>query len=283
MLASMGEHRPDVNLLELTIGDLRALFAESLPSSSQLEILRADPRAGVQDLVIRCEERRRKDRAESRRLTTRLKYERVHWELGLERIAGCDEAGVSPLAGPVVAAAVILRKEDRIRGVDDSKVLDKATRERLAEEIRERAVAWAVAEASPEEIDTHNIFRATLLAMKRAIEALDPAPQHALIDARRIHDLAIPHTPIVKGDALSLSIGAASILAKTSRDRLMVQMDEKYPGYGFDAHKGYPVPAHFESLRRLGPCPIHRRSFAAVRELLSDPPSQQDLFGTGSR
>jgi ribonuclease HII len=265
-------------LASLTVPDLRARFAGREPTRAEWEALKADPRGGVRELVERIQGGRKEEARESRRLTERLRFERELWAQGLERVAGCDEAGVSPLAGPVVAGAVIFRPEERIRWVDDSKVLDAKTREALAEEIRARAVAWAVGVVSPQEIDALNIYRAGLLAMRRALEGLSPAPQHVLLDARRVPEFPVPQTKIIRGDALSLAIGAASILAKTHRDRLMCELDLAHPGYGFAAHKGYPVAAHFEALRRLGPCEIHRRSFAPVREALEGR-RQGELFG----
>lgn len=182
--------------------------------------------------------------------------------------AGVDEAGRGPLAGPVVAAAVILDPQRPIDGVRDSKRLTAARRQTLAGQIREQALAWAVAEASVAEIDTLNILQASLLAMRRAIEALQPAAEYALIDGDRLPRLAIAARAIVGGDDLEPAISCASILAKTHRDALMVALDRVYPGYGFAEHFGYPTPAHRERLERLGPCPVHRCSFAPVRALL---------------
>ena len=179
---------------------------------------------------------------------------------------------MSPLAGPVAAAAVIFAPGTRIPGVDDSKRLDRAERERLEPIIKARAVAWAVGFAEVEEIDRINIYWAGLLAMRRAVEALSPAAEHLLIDGRRLRDLALPQQRIVGGDAKSLSIAAASILAKTARDARMAALDAQYPGYGFAKHKGYPVRAHIGALDRLGACPVHRRSFAPVRICLGLPP-----------
>ena len=193
-------------------------------------------------------------------------------ETGVLRVAGVDEAGMSPLAGPVAAAAVIFAPASRIPGIDDSKKLDAAERDRLAVEIKESAVAWCVGFAEVEEIDTVNIYWAGLLAMRRAIEGLSCRPQHILIDARRLKDLQIPQQPIVKGDSKSLTIAAASILAKTTRDALMHELDADYPGYGFSKHKGYPVREHLAALKQLGVSPIHRRSFAPVRSILGLPP-----------
>jgi ribonuclease HII len=162
--------------------------------------------------------------------------------------------------------------------VDDSKKLDPEMRERLATRIRETALACSVAFADPEEIDRLNIYWAGILAMRRAVECLGVAPQHLLIDARRIPDLSLPQEPIVQGDQKSLSIAAASILAKTARDARMRELDALYPGYGFARHKGYPVPEHLKALKRLGACPIHRRSFEPVRRALGLEPEQGDLF-----
>jgi ribonuclease HII len=274
----MGHVREE--LASLGVGELRARFADREPTRAEWEALQADPRSGAVAVVRTIEKRRKREAAESRRLYQRLKYERALWESGLELVAGCDEAGMGPLAGPVVAAAVNLRKEERIREVDDSKALTAEVREELAEDIRARAVSWAIGLATPAEIDSLNIKRAGLLAMLRALRGLSPQPQHCLMDAFRVKEFAVPQTPIIKGDSLSLTIGAASILAKTHRDGLLVELDQRYPGYGFSVHKGYGVATHLEALRRLGPCPEHRRSFAPVREALDGGPRQSDLFAS---
>ena len=184
------------------------------------------------------------------------------------RVAGVDEAGRGPLAGPVFAAAVILDPARPILGLRDSKVLSPVRREQLAAEIRERALAWSVASASVEEIDAINILQATLLAMRRAVERLAVAPDLARIDGNRAPILRYAVETLVKGDALDPAISAASILAKTDRDAEMERLHSDYPHYGFDQHKGYPSPLHLELLRAHGPCPAHRRSFAPVRQAL---------------
>jgi ribonuclease HII len=251
----------------LFLAEIRARYVERRrPLPAQLEAaLRADPRPGARAILAAVERRRHENRCEGQRLRVMLRYECALWDAGVTLVAGVDEAGMSPLAGPVAAAAVILPPGARIPEVDDSKKLDAATRERLAPEIKALALAWEVAFVEPEEIDRINIYWAGVLAMQRAVLALSPGPEHLLIDARRLKELALPQQRIVKGDEKSLSIAAASILAKTARDARMVALDQRYPGYGFAVHKGYPVRAHLRALARLGPCDAHRRSFAPVR------------------
>lgn len=183
-------------------------------------------------------------------------------------VCGVDEAGRGPWAGPVSAAAVILDPERIPPGLDDSKALTERRREALEPEIKAAAVAWAVGFATVEEIDALNILRATGLAMRRAVEALVVRPAFILVDGSYRFDLPAPVRPVVRGDSLSVSIAAASILAKTARDRVMLDLDRDWPDYGFAAHKGYHAPRHVEALQRLGPCPAHRRSFAPIRALL---------------
>jgi ribonuclease HII len=187
-------------------------------------------------------------------------------EIQHARIAGVDEAGRGPLAGPVVVAAVVLNPLQPIDGLDDSKKLSEARREKLYPLIIERAWAYSVVVIEPEEIDRLNIFQATMAGMSRAVAGLMPAATEALIDGNKLpKDLPCPGRAIVGGDALEPAISAASILAKVSRDRLMIAMEEQHPGYGFAVHKGYPTPAHLAALERLGPCSQHRRSFAPVK------------------
>lgn len=190
-------------------------------------------------------------------------------------IAGVDEVGRGPLAGPVVAAAVILDPARPIAGLADSKKLSEARREALAEEIREKALAWALGRCEPQEIDRLNILQASLLAMRRAVLALEPAPAHALIDGNRCPELPCTAEAIVKGDATEPAISAASILAKVVRDQEMVALDRAFPDYGFAGHKGYPTADHLAALQRVGPCAHHRQSFAPVRRLLEQ--MQTDL------
>jgi ribonuclease HII len=182
-----------------------------------------------------------------------------------ERVAGVDEAGRGPLAGPVVAAAVMLDPARPIEGLTDSKKLSAKRRERFDERIRNEALAFAVARVEPDEIDRINILQASLAAMVRAVAALPVAAQAVRVDGNRAPDFGVPAEALVGGDALDPAISAASILAKVDRDRLLVAMEDEYPGYGFAAHKGYGTRGHLEALTRLGPCPAHRRSFAPVR------------------
>jgi ribonuclease HII len=235
-------------------------------------VLRADPRREARAILAAIERRRFDNRSEGQRLRKLLRYENALWSAGILHVAGVDEAGMSPLAGPVAAAAVVFAPGVRIPGVDDSKKLDAATRDHLAIEIKRTAVAWSVGFAEVDEIDAVNIYWAGLLAMRRAVEGLSCTPGHVLIDARRLTEVLIPQQAIVKGDSKSLTIAAASILAKTARDALMLKLDETHPGYGFGKHKGYPVREHLSALGRLGACPAHRRSFAPVRAVLGLPP-----------
>ena len=183
-------------------------------------------------------------------------------------VAGVDEAGRGPLAGPVVAAAVILDPADRIEGIADSKRLSPERRAELDREIRERALGFAVARVGAEVIDAVNILQATMLAMREAVDGLDPSPEEVLVDGGRCPDLPYPARAIVRGDATVAAIGAASILAKVARDREMIEMGRRYPEYGFARHKGYGTRAHRDALLRFGPSPIHRTSFAPVRSAL---------------
>lgn len=189
-------------------------------------------------------------------------WEQAAQRKGFSRICGVDEAGRGPLAGPVCAAAVILPVDCRIEGLDDSKKLSEKRRESLFQQIKEAAVAYGIAFADVEEIERYNILEATFLAMNRAVAQLSPAADFALIDGNRPpKGLPVPCQTVIKGDALSCSIAAASVLAKVTRDRYMLEMDEKYPAYGFAGHKGYGTKAHRDAIQAYGPCPIHRLSF----------------------
>ena len=259
--------------MTLTLAQIRRRYVvDGRPLDAAMEAaLKADPRRGARDILEAVARRRFENRSEGQRLRTLLRYETQLWNTGVQHVAGVDEAGMSPLAGPVAAAAVILAPGARISGVDDSKKLDATERKRLAVEIKATALAWSVGFAEVEEIDTINIYWAGLLAMRRAVEGLSQKPGHVLFDGRRLKDLAIPQQAIVRGDCKSLTIAAASILAKTARDAVMHGLDAKFPGYGLAKHKGYPVSEHLSALKRLGASPIHRRSFAPVRLVLGLP------------
>lgn len=203
------------------------------------------------------------------------RFEREAWGRGLTRVAGVDEAGRGPLAGPVVAGAVVLPPGTRIRGVDDSKVLDPETRDRLYETIRARATAWAVGIVDPPTIDRINILEATRSAMQMALAGLGLEPELVITDFVEVRGLGCPQKNLVGGDHLSASVAAASIIAKVTRDRLMTDADREYPQYGFARHKGYATEEHRDALGRHGPCSLHRRSFSGVWEL-----AQIDMFST---
>ena len=192
----------------------------------------------------------------------------------MKLVCGVDEAGRGPLAGPVFAAAVILDAAHPVKGIADSKKLAAARRESLAVEIQTKAVAWAVASASVEEIDAINILQASLLAMRRAVEALETVPTEVLVDGLHCPQLGVPVRAVVDGDAKIKAIGAASILAKVARDEVMLALHQAHPQYGFDRHKGYPTADHLKALRAHGACSVHRRSFGPVRVVLGNSDSR---------
>ena len=244
----------------------RCLVERQPLSEVEMRALRTDPRRGVRDLCRRLDRLRDRERSERRRLDALLAHETRLWRAGAERVAGIDEAGVGPLAGPLVAAAVMFHPDRPMpSGIDDSKRLSAAAREELAKMIRGVA-AVGVGVASVEEIERLNVYHAGLLAMGRAVAALDPRPTHLLVDGRTLPGWSEGQTRIVGGDRLCYSIAAASIVAKTHRDGLMEELDRCFPEYGFAEHKGYPTPSHQAALARFGPCRLHRRGFPAVSE-----------------
>jgi ribonuclease HII len=257
---------------ELSVDEIRKRYVDGdNPVSPQvLTRLQRDKRQGVQRLYAALKKRFERERDERIRLDAMRHFERVLWKSGIKDIAGVDEAGVAPLAGPVVAAAVMFPPEAEIAGVDDSKKLDPQTRTELAAHIRAKASGVAVGIATVAEIDDINIYHAALLAMRRAVEGLPRPPQHVLVDARTVPGIAMPQNAFNKGDGINFSIAAASIIAKTERDAMMEALDREYPGYGFAAHKGYPVPEHREAFLKLGPCPVHRMSFPVIHEMLGE-------------
>jgi ribonuclease HII len=269
------------DLLHKSIPELRELFLErSRPvPRGLLEALEVDTRHGAHQLAKRIRRRYRSNRSEGQRLHSLLRFEIELWAQGYSLVAGVDEAGMAPLAGPVVAGAVILPQNYKLRGLNDSKkILDSETREELAAQIKQDAICWSFGFAEVEEIDRINIYHAGLLAMQRALQGLSCFPDFVLVDARKIPHCPHPQRGIIRGDALSASIAAASIIAKTTRDAHMLELDSLYVGYGFASHKGYPTPEHCRALRELGALPIHRRSFGRVREVLGLDPVQSELF-----
>src|SRR6185503_20195288 len=269
------------DLLQKSIPELSDLYLgkrRSVPKGL-LEALEADSRQGAHQLARKIRERRRSNRSEGQRLHTLLRFELELWTDGFNMVAGVDEAGMAPLAGPVVAGAVILPRNYKLRGLNDSKkILDAEKRDELAIQIKQDAVCWSVGFAEVEEIDKINIYHAGLLAMQRAVGGLNSQPDFILVDARKIPNCTTPQRGIIRGDALSASIAAASIIAKTTRDAHMLELDTLYNGYGLASHKGYPTPEHCRALKELGALPIHRRSFARVRQALGLDPIQAELF-----
>ena len=251
-----------------TIKEIKDLLAGVTDLASPIfKELAADERSGIQAAIKKRQREIQADLAEDKRLETMLTYERELYATGLELIAGIDEVGRGPLAGPVVAAAVILPKNCKIKGLNDSKKIPKKKHGQIYQQVMEQATAVGLGFQSNEIIDQVNIYQATKLAMKEAVAKLDQQPQHLLIDAMEL-DLEISQTSIIKGDANSLSIAAASIVAKVTRDRLMADYDKQYPGYDLAHNAGYGTKSHLEGLKKLGVCPIHRRSFEPVKSMV---------------
>ncbi|MEB2345884.1 MAG: ribonuclease HII [Deltaproteobacteria bacterium] len=249
---------------ELPLALLIARAREATGARELARLLRAlegDPRAGAGALARRVERRLAEARAERARVGRLFALRRQLRRAGAQHVAGVDEVGMGPLAGPVVAAAVILPDRVELPGLDDSKRVPRPVRERLAEAIRAQAVALAVGEVEPAELDRLNVYRAGLEAMRRAVVALAPAADHLLVDARTVPGTGCHQTRLVQGDSRDGSIAAASIVAKVHRDAIMRRLEDQHPGYGFARHMGYATREHLAALRRLGPCPAHRRSF----------------------
>ena len=233
------------------------------------EELILDGRAGVQAAISKRKRELQKQVDEDLRLEKMLAYEKELYAQGIDLIAGVDEVGRGPLAGPVVAAAVILPKACKIPGLNDSKKIPKSKHKEIYEAVLQNAIAIGIGIKDNQVIDQVNIYEATKLAMMEAIGQLDPQPQHLLIDAMKL-DLSIPQTSIIKGDANSLSIAAASIVAKVTRDQMMEDLDQLYPGYNFAQNAGYGTANHLAGLHKLGVTPIHRRSFEPVKSMCED-------------
>lgn len=252
-----------------TIKEVTALLAQvdSLDSPVWAELAQ-DERAGVQAAIKKRRKELEKEAAEDARLEAMLSYEKALYENGVELIAGIDEVGRGPLAGPVVAAAVILPKGCKIRYLNDSKKIPKSKHESIYQEVLERAVAVGVGVKDAAVIDQVNIYEATKLAMLEALGQLSQEPEHLLIDAMKL-DSSIPQTSIIKGDANSLSIAAASIVAKVTRDKMMTDYDKEFSGYGFAKNAGYGTAEHLEGLNTLGITPIHRKTFEPIKSMVT--------------
>lgn len=261
-----------MKLDKLSIEEIREhiLGADQPVTARVLNKLERDPRQGARKLYELLKKRYERERSDRIRILNMLNFERVLWKSGIRFVAGVDEVGVGPLAGPVVAAAVIFPTGTELAGIDDSKRLDLEQRRRMEAAIRRTATAIGVGLAEVEEIDRLNVYHAALLAMRRAVDALPLAPDHLLVDARTIPNVSTPQNAFSKGDGINFSIAAASIIAKTHRDRLMEDLGRKYPGYGFAQHKGYGTAEHQDSIRELGPCAAHRMSFPFIRELCGE-------------
>ncbi|MFA7468658.1 MAG: ribonuclease HII [Desulfotomaculaceae bacterium] len=259
-----------MNIKSLSVDRIRELAArEDGPSDELLEAMMADSRSGVQAVYKHYLKARVRDRAENRRLEEMCLFEgSLGTKPGHQLVAGIDEAGRGPLAGPVVAAAVVLRTGLLPQGLNDSKKLTPIKRETLETVIKTDAVAWAVGMATVSEIELFNIHHASLLAMKRALNGLQLSPDLILVDGRfTLPGVDVDQRPVVGGDGLCPSIAAASVLAKVTRDRLMDTLHLLYPEYGFDRHRGYPTPYHLTTISVHGPCPVHRRGFLPVKQL----------------
>ena len=243
------------------------LRAESGEIDQLLNQFRSDERTSVQNLIKKTERRLEKEEKERIRMQAMWDFEKEAKENGYRMIAGTDEVGRGPLAGPVVAAAVILPEDANLPGIKDSKKLSEKQREELNLLIKEQAVCWSIAEVSPEMIDEINILEASRLAMKQSVEQLSEKADFVLVDGIPNPRIERPSKAIVKGDNRSISIAAASIIAKVYRDHLMEDYDREYPGYGFAQNKGYPTESHMEAVRKQGACPIHRMTFRPLNEM----------------
>lgn len=258
-----------------TIKEIKEKLNHSEISEDELKKLAADERKGVQKLLEQYYRRQEKEAAEKIRYQRMWQYENNLRMKGFQLIAGIDEVGRGPLAGPVVAAAVILPENAVLTGLNDSKQLSLSKRERLYLEIKETALAIGIGIVPPEEIDRLNIYQATIAAMEQGLQQLNPQPDFVLIDAMTVKNSPLPQKSIIKGDAKSVSIAAASVIAKVTRDHLMAEYDKEFPGYGFAKNAGYGTAEHLSGLAAQGVTPIHRKSFSPVKEMVQ----KNQLFG----
>ena len=260
-----------MNIEKFTIKELERLFKSEQADEALAAACRQDGRIAAQKLAERYEKQQARRQVERLRLSAMYQYENEAYSRGRKIVAGVDEAGRGPLAGPVSVAAVILPPNLLLPRLNDSKKLSAGVREELYEKILAQAVSVRQVFIQPELIDRINILQATMRGMYEALAGLEPQPEQVLIDAVHLKELTVPQLSLIKGDARSASIAAASIIAKVARDRLMDEYDKAYPEYGFAAHKGYGTAEHIAALRRYGPCPIHRMSFEPVRSIAAQP------------
>ena len=258
-----------LDLANLSIRQIQQQFLQrERPVSRQLlQRLQADPRRGLKPLATRLRQQREQQKWERARLRRMLRYERRLWKAGVRRVAGVDEVGMGPLAGPIVAAAVVFSPGIWIHAIDDSKKLKAELRNRLAQLIQEKAEGVGIGQVEVTELDDLNIYQAGLVAMKRAVQSLPQCPQRVITDARKIPGLPMPQDCFPQGDQTHFSIAAASIVAKVHRDAQMLNLDRLYPQYGFARHKGYPTREHKLAIREHGLSDVHRKSLASVKEL----------------
>ncbi|TMN23562.1 ribonuclease HII [Lentibacillus cibarius] len=252
-----------------SIAVLKQLFEADELNETYINQLKSDERKGVQKLIERYEQKKLKEKALEDNFLRMSRYEQKHYANGCDFIAGIDEAGRGPLAGPVVAAAVILPRDFKLLGLNDSKQLNEQTREKYFTIIKNEAVSYGVSVIDNQKIDEINIYEATKLAMYDAVQQLDPAPEHILTDAVSLERLSCTSEAITKGDQESVSIAAASILAKVTRDHFMKELHEQYPAYGFSSNMGYGTKQHLNMLAEQGISPYHRKSFTPVRNAIS--------------
>ena len=258
-----------MDALKINVAEVRRKLDEGSFSTVELMLLENDPRASVAKLLQQWKKRCQKESEEALRLEALFAYEKKLNALGCKAVAGIDEAGRGPLAGPLVVAAVILPQDCRLTLLNDSKKLSARQREVLYDQVRAKALAISSVTVDIATIDEINIYQATIKGMYQALDALTPAADGVLIDAVPLSQLSVANESIIGGDALSASIAAASIIAKVERDRLMLEAAEIYPQYGFARHKGYGTPEHLAALREYGPCPLHRRSFEPIKSMLA--------------
>ncbi|WP_067838644.1 ribonuclease HII [Amphibacillus sediminis] len=250
-----------------SIAEIKSLLNKDQLNDEMIDLLTRDKRKGVQQAVRAYKRRKEQEQHLQMQLNTMQTYENKYYQQGKQLIAGVDEVGRGPLAGPVVAAAVILPKNCSLLGITDSKKLSAKKRELFAEQIKSEAIAYGIGIIDHEQIDQLNIYQASILAMSQAIQALTPKPDQLLVDAVSLNQLNCPSESIIKGDQKSISIAAASIIAKVTRDQMMLEYHDKYPDYQFATNQGYGTAAHLHALKTYGVSPIHRRTFAPVKDL----------------